>query len=47
MAKIIEYLSGACKVNIGYILSKEAEISADIDRPEDFPIVLGIPYDNK
>jgi hypothetical protein len=47
MAKIIEYLNGACQLNIAYIVSEEVEIFADIDRPEDFPIVLGIPWDNE
>ena len=47
MAKIIEYLNGACQFNIAYIVSEEVEIFADIDRPEDFPIVLGIPWDNE
>jgi len=46
MAKIIEYLNGACQFNIAYIVSEEVEIFADIDRPEDFPIVLGIPWDS-
>lgn len=46
ITKITEYLSGACQVNITHIESKELEISADIDRPEDFPIFLGIPCDN-
>jgi 2-phospho-L-lactate guanylyltransferase (CobY/MobA/RfbA family) len=47
MAKVIAYLEGACQVNIAYIVSEEVEISADIDRPEDFQIVLGIPWVNE
>ncbi len=45
MTKIIAYLEAACQVNIAYIVSEEVEISADIDQPEDFPIVLGIPWE--
>jgi molybdopterin-guanine dinucleotide biosynthesis protein A len=47
MAKIIAYLNEACRVNVAYIVSEETEFSADIDRPEDFPIVLGIPWDHE
>jgi CTP:molybdopterin cytidylyltransferase MocA len=46
MAKISEYFDGVLQVNTGFIVSEEVEISADIDRPEDFPIVLGIPWKN-
>jgi molybdopterin-guanine dinucleotide biosynthesis protein A len=47
MAKIIEYIYGACQATIAIIVSEELELSADIDRPEDFPIVLGIPWENE
>ena len=46
MAKVIAYLEGACQVNIAYIVSEEVEISADIDRPDDFRVVLGEPWDD-
>jgi CTP:molybdopterin cytidylyltransferase MocA len=46
MAKVTEYFNGVCQLNTAFIVSEEVEISADIDRPEDFPIVLGIPWDN-
>jgi hypothetical protein len=44
MAKVTEYFNGVCQVNTAFIVSEEVEISADIDRPEDFPIVMGIPW---
>jgi hypothetical protein len=44
MAKVIEYFDGALQVNTAYIVSEEVEISADIDKPEDFPIVMGVPW---
>jgi GTP:adenosylcobinamide-phosphate guanylyltransferase len=44
MAKVIEYLNGADHMQAAYIESQEVELSADIDRPEDFQIVLGIPW---
>jgi GTP:adenosylcobinamide-phosphate guanylyltransferase len=47
MAKISEYFNGVLQVNTGFIVSEEVEISADIDRPEDFPVVMGIPYDKR
>ena len=45
LAKAIEYFTGVLQVNTGFIVSEEVEISADIDRPEDFLMVLGIPWD--
>jgi molybdopterin-guanine dinucleotide biosynthesis protein A len=45
IAKIMEYFHRAGRVNFDYIISEEAEISGDIDQPEDFPIVLGIPWE--
>jgi hypothetical protein len=47
MAKMIKYLDGACQVNTASIVSEAVEISADIDQPEDFPIVSGIPWNNE
>lgn len=46
MAKVIEYLNGADHMNAAYIESEEVEFSADIDRPEDFQMVLGAPWQN-
>jgi GTP:adenosylcobinamide-phosphate guanylyltransferase len=46
-AKIVKYLYRACQIEVAFIESEEAEISADIDRPDDFLTVLGIPWDNK
>jgi CTP:molybdopterin cytidylyltransferase MocA len=44
MAKVTEYFNGVCQVNTAFIVSEEVEISADIDRPEDFSIVMGVPW---
>ncbi len=45
MAKVTEYFNGVLQINTAFIVSEEVEISADIDRPEDFQIVMGIPWD--
>jgi CTP:molybdopterin cytidylyltransferase MocA len=45
MAKVTEYFNGVLQINTAFIVSEEVEISADIDRPEDFSIVLGKPWD--
>ena len=46
MAKVIELLNGADHMHAAYIESEEVEFSADIDRPEDFQIILGTPWQN-
>ena len=43
MARAMQLLSAADHMQAGYIESREAEFSADIDRPEDFQMLLGIP----
>ncbi len=44
MSKVIEYLDGADHMQAAYIESEEVEFSADIDRPEDFQMLLGTPW---
>ena len=44
MARAMQLLSAADHMRAGYIESKEVEFSADIDRPEDFQMLLGIPW---
>ena len=44
IVKVIEYLNGADHMQSAYIESEEVEFSGDIDRPEDFQIVLGTPW---
>jgi hypothetical protein len=44
MARVIEYLNGADHMRSDYVESESVEFSADIDRPEDFQIVLGTPW---
>ena len=46
MAKVIELLNGADHMHAAYIESEEVEFSADIDRPEDFQMILGTPWQN-
>jgi len=46
MAKVIEYLNGADHMKAAYVESEEVEFSADIDRPEDYQMVLGTPWQN-
>lgn len=46
MARAIEYLNGADHMQAAFIESEEVEFSADIDRPEDFQMVLGTPWQN-
>jgi hypothetical protein len=46
MAKVIEYLNGADHMQTAYVESEEVEFSADIDQPDDFQWVLGIPWEN-
>jgi molybdopterin-guanine dinucleotide biosynthesis protein A len=46
MARSMALLSAADHMQAGYVESREAEFSADIDRPEDFPMLLGIAWDN-
>jgi GTP:adenosylcobinamide-phosphate guanylyltransferase len=42
--KVVEYLNGADHLRAAFIESEEVELSGDIDRPEDFQTVLGIPW---
>ena len=44
MARAIRYLNGADRMQAAYLESEEVELSADIDRPEDFQTVLGAPW---
>ena len=46
MARIIQYLNGADHMQAGYIVSEEAECSADIDSPEDLHILVGNSLQN-
>ena len=44
---IIKYLSGADQMRAGIIESEEVEFSGDIDQPDDFETVLGIPWKSR
>ena len=47
MARLIKYLNGADQMQAGYIISEEVEFSADIDTPEDYRLVTGVPWQNE
>jgi molybdopterin-guanine dinucleotide biosynthesis protein A len=44
MAKVTRYISATFQVRVDYIESEEAVLSGDIDRPGDFPAVLGVSW---